>query len=151
MTDHYATLGVKTAASLDEIRRAFRKLAAKFHPDRNPGNKEAELKFKGISKAYDVLSNQKSREAYDRQRAAPPPPTTFGFTEPDFVRAARARNAARRGQVPPAPPAPPAFSPSGPMELGKTYKTAPPVKLGPMPIGDVPVWMAMAPGWRKKS
>jgi DnaJ-class molecular chaperone len=64
--DYYADLGVSKTASTDEIGRAFRKLAAKYHPDRNPGNKQAEEKFKRIAEAYNVLSDPKSRAAYDR-------------------------------------------------------------------------------------
>jgi len=64
--DHYAELGVSRDASSEEIGRAFRKLAAKHHPDRNPGDKQAEEKFKRIAEAYNVLSDAKSRAAYDR-------------------------------------------------------------------------------------
>jgi molecular chaperone DnaJ len=64
--DYYAELGVPRNASKDEIGRSFRKLAAKYHPDRNPGDKEAEDKFKKVAEAYQVLSDPKSREAYDR-------------------------------------------------------------------------------------
>ena len=64
--DYYADLGVSKTASGDEIGRAFRKLAARYHPDRNPGDKSAEEKFKHIAEAYNVLSDPKSRAAYDR-------------------------------------------------------------------------------------
>lgn len=64
--DYYADLGVSKTASADEIGRAFRKLAAKYHPDRNPGDKQAEERFKRIAEAYNVLSDPKSRAAYDR-------------------------------------------------------------------------------------
>ncbi len=64
--DHYAELGVSRDASSDEIGRAFRRLAAKYHPDRNPGDKQAEEHFKRIAEAYNVLSDPKSRAAYDR-------------------------------------------------------------------------------------
>jgi len=64
--DYYADLGVSKTASADEIGRAFRKLAARYHPDRNPGDKSAEEKFKRIAEAYNVLSDPKSRAAYDR-------------------------------------------------------------------------------------
>jgi len=56
--DYYGTLGVKKAATADEIRKAFRKLARKYHPDVNPGDKKAEEKFKEISEANDVLSEK---------------------------------------------------------------------------------------------
>jgi curved DNA-binding protein len=61
----YDTLGVAKSATADEIRKAYRKLARKHHPDVNPGDKKAEEKFKRISTAYDVLSDDKRRKAYD--------------------------------------------------------------------------------------
>jgi molecular chaperone DnaJ len=61
----YKTLGVSKKASEDEIKKAYRKLARKYHPDRNPGDKEAEEKFKEISAAYDVLSDSAKRKEYD--------------------------------------------------------------------------------------
>jgi len=64
--DYYETLGVKKAASADDIRKAFRKLARKYHPDVNPGDKAAEEKFKAISEANDVLSDPKKRKIYDQ-------------------------------------------------------------------------------------
>src|SRR5215813_7313360 len=64
--DYYETLGVKKNASADEIRKAFRKLARKYHPDVNPGDKAAEEKFKQISEANDVLSDAKKRKVYDQ-------------------------------------------------------------------------------------
>src|SRR5215813_224130 len=64
--DYYAALGVKKNASADEIRKAFRKLARKYHPDVNPGDKKAEERFKEISEANDVLSDPKKRKIYDQ-------------------------------------------------------------------------------------
>src|SRR5690242_1039367 len=64
--DYYGALGVKKTASAEEIRKAFRKLARKYHPDVNPGDKKAEEKFKEISEANDVLSDAKKRKIYDQ-------------------------------------------------------------------------------------
>ena len=64
--DYYELLGVKKSASAEDIRKAFRKLARKYHPDVNPGDKSAEEKFKAISEANDVLSDPKKRKIYDQ-------------------------------------------------------------------------------------
>src|SRR3954451_20156904 len=64
--DYYGALGVKKTASSEEIRKAFRKLARKYHPDVNPNDKKAEEKFKEISEANDVLSDPKKRKIYDQ-------------------------------------------------------------------------------------
>ena len=64
--DYYEVLGVSKGASADELKKAYRKLAMQYHPDKNQGNKEAEEKFKTISEAYDVLSDDQKRAAYDR-------------------------------------------------------------------------------------
>src|SRR5438270_3781767 len=64
--DYYETLGVPRKAATEEIRRAYRKLARKYHPDLNPGDKSAEEKFKNVQEAYDVLSDAKKRQMYDQ-------------------------------------------------------------------------------------
>ncbi len=84
--DYYGTLGVKKTATADEIRKAFRKLARKHHPDVNPGDKKAEEKFKEISEANDVLSDEKKRKVYDQ----------LGFYS-DSIDPAQAAAAARGG------------------------------------------------------
>ena len=74
--DYYAALGVKKSASADDIKKAFRKLARKHHPDVNPGDKGAEEKFKTISEAHEVLSDPKKRKIYDQ----------LGFTRITLIR-----------------------------------------------------------------
>jgi molecular chaperone DnaJ len=64
--DYYATLGVARDASAEDLKKAYRKLAMQHHPDRNPGDKKAEARFKEISEAYDVLKDDQKRAAYDR-------------------------------------------------------------------------------------
>ena len=63
--DYYELLEVSRDANGDEIKKSYRRLAMKYHPDRNPGNKEAEAKFKEINEAYDVLKDEQKRAAYD--------------------------------------------------------------------------------------
>src|SRR2546421_2765117 len=70
--DYYATLGVKRDASDQEIKSAHRKLARESHPDRNPGDKQAEARFKEVQEAYDVLSDKTKRANYDRFGTAEP-------------------------------------------------------------------------------
>jgi len=64
--DYYATLGVARDASGDDLKKAYRKLAMQFHPDRNPGDKPAEARFKEVNEAYDILKDDQKRSAYDR-------------------------------------------------------------------------------------
>ena len=79
--DYYAILGVSKTASSGDIKSAFRKLAMKYHPDKNQGNKTAEVKFKEINEAYKVLSDPEKRKLYDQlgpnwqegQNFRPPP------------------------------------------------------------------------------
>ncbi len=110
--DYYEILGVSKSAADDEIKKAYRKLALKYHPDRNPGNKEAEEKFKLAAEAYEVLSDAQKRRLYDQYGHAGLKGTDFhsysGFEEifnsfgdifGDFfgMSGQHRRNAARRG------------------------------------------------------
>jgi molecular chaperone DnaJ len=77
--DFYEILGVAKNASEEDIKKAYRKLAMKYHPDRNPDNKEAEEKFKEVKEAYEMLTNPEKREAYDRYGHAGVDPNAGGF------------------------------------------------------------------------
>ena len=79
--DYYKILGVNKDSSQDEIKKAFRKLSLKYHPDRNPGDKKAEEKFKEAAEAYEVLGNPDKKAEYDN------PASQFDFRQsggPDF-------------------------------------------------------------------
>src|ERR1051326_1171838 len=85
--DYYEVLGVARGASEADLKSAFRKLAMKYHPDRNPGDKDCEHHFKEVNEAYDVLKDTQKRAAYDRfghaafeQGGNPPPPPAYGFS-----------------------------------------------------------------------
>jgi curved DNA-binding protein len=77
--DYYETLGVAKTAAEDEIKKAYRKLARQYHPDRNPGDKQAETRFKEVQDAYDVLSDKKKRAQYDKFGFAGPGASAEGF------------------------------------------------------------------------
>lgn len=72
--DYYETLGVQRTATEEEIKKAYRKLAMQFHPDRNPGDKEAETKFKQVQEAYDTLFDVNKRARYNYTPPKPPKP-----------------------------------------------------------------------------
>ena len=128
--DYYETLGVPRNASAEDIRKSYRKLARKYHPDLNPGDKAAEERFKNVQEAYDVLSDAKKKQMYDQYgfysengfpggapgAGQPPPGMDFGgFDFSDFF--AQGGGAAGGGRASAAKPAAaaadfPIFSPS---------------------------------------
>lgn len=111
--DYYKTLGVKRAATEDDVRKAYRRLARKYHPDVNPGDKTAEEKFKQVQEAYDILKDSKKRKMYDQfgfyspngPGAGGPDPRSadFNFSGFDFSEYA----GAKRGHGRPGPTPPP--------------------------------------------
>ena len=82
--DYYKILGIEKTASAEEIKKAYRKLALKWHPDKNPNNKAAEDKFKKISEAYAVLSDMQKRKDYDMYGSADQ--FRQGYTQEDIFR-----------------------------------------------------------------
>src|SRR6201982_890645 len=89
--DFYEILGVSKSAGADELKRAYRKLAMQYHPDRNSGDKGAEQKFKDLNEAYDILKDDQKRAAYDRfghaafEQAGGRGPGDFGFAAGGFA------------------------------------------------------------------
>lgn len=121
MTDYYACLGIPRNATAAAIRAAYRKLALQLHPDRNPGDRVAEAKFKVVAQAYNVLSDERQRAIYDRDTARPAP-------RPEPWRA--------RTTVWGASPAfgtPTTVFTTGPVELGKRI----PVDISGLRVGQV--------------
>ena len=108
MADHYATLGVETNATDEEIKRAYKKLARRYHPDLNPGDTEAEARFKEIGAAYEVLSDPERRSRFDRFGTDQPAGADFGAGFGDIFEAffggnmgfggGRGRNGPPRGE-----------------------------------------------------
>src|SRR6201985_3716642 len=98
--DYYEILGVKKSASADDVRKAFRKLARKYHPDVNPGDKSAEEKFKALSEANEVLSDPKKRKIYDQVGFYSDnidPATAEAYARAGAAGSGRGRNAGRAG------------------------------------------------------
>lgn len=86
LKDYYHILGVSESASDEQIKSAYKKLAKQYHPDKNPGNKQSEERFKEISEAYNVLSDPKARKQYDSMRRFGHHETSEGFDFSDFFK-----------------------------------------------------------------
>src|SRR5579871_843167 len=95
--DYYKVLGVQKTATTDEINKAYRRLARKYHPDLNPGDKAAETRFKEINEAHEVLSDQEKRQKYDALGSSWGRP---GFDIHSYTRAARQRARTGVGTAP---------------------------------------------------
>ena len=93
-TDYYKTLGVDRNISTDDLRKAYRRLARKYHPDLNPGDKAAEDRFKQVQEAYDILSDPKKKQMYDQ----------FGFYSENGMPGGTGGYGARGGRERPAEP-----------------------------------------------
>ncbi|MBN1498077.1 MAG: DnaJ domain-containing protein [Spirochaetes bacterium] len=91
--DYYFTLGIGEGATESEVKKAFRALALKYHPDKNPGDPEAEARFKEIAAAYDVLADPSARRSYDMARAGGAP-----FPDEFFHRFTGGRSSCGRGR-----------------------------------------------------
>src|SRR6202166_4775621 len=101
--DFYVILGVERGAALGDIKRAYKRLARRYHPDINPGDRTAAARFKQIAEAYETLSDPDRRRRYDagrgRETAPTPPEAAFGFEGFDFTVAANGESAPTFGDL----------------------------------------------------
>jgi DnaJ-class molecular chaperone len=136
--DHYALLGIARDAGADEIRRAYRRLASRLHPDRNPGDPHAEARFRDVTEAYAVLSDTAKRTAYDARASSVP---AVGAAV--FVSSAKPRG--RRGRAEVAAEFRNAMKPGTMYEVRTTE-----VRVGPVPVVSAPApSMPQVPLWMK--
>ena len=98
--DYYAVLGVSRDASDQELKSAYRKLALKFHPDRNPDDKEAETKFKEAKEAYEVLSDSRKRSAYDQFGMQTPNSLGTGMNKKFLIKTIEESDYVKRKDIP---------------------------------------------------